>query len=123
MPLGVLAVVGTGNSLTAPPTVIRPILLPAVSVNHMAPSGPATMVSGRLSGVGTAYQLRAPAVVMRPMLLLSRAVNHSAPSGPLAMPYGEVPAGRANSVKPAGLGASSAIWLNGPLGEVARSSR
>src|SRR5688572_15678350 len=123
MPLGTLAAVGTANSLKVPSTVIRPILLPAVSVNHSAPSGPATMVSGRLSAVGTGNQVVVPDVVIRPIRLLSRAVNHSAPSGPFAMPYGAVPAGSANSVKPAGSGASVAIGVNGPVGEVARSSR
>ena len=40
---GSLDGVGIGNSVTVPAGVIRPILLPSNSVNHMFPSGPAAM--------------------------------------------------------------------------------
>ena len=39
--MGWLAAVGTGNSVTTPAVVIRPILLPLISVNQRLPSGPA----------------------------------------------------------------------------------
>ena len=43
MPRGRLPAVGTGNSVTAPAGVIRPIALPDSSANHRAPSGPTVM--------------------------------------------------------------------------------
>src|SRR5262245_20559249 len=48
---------------------IRPILLPVVSANHNAPSGPATMPMGLLPAVGIGNSVIAPPSVMRPILL------------------------------------------------------
>jgi hypothetical protein len=53
----------------APAGVIRPILLPACSVNQSAPSGPAMMPQGRPSDVGIENSAIAPAVVIRPIWL------------------------------------------------------
>jgi hypothetical protein len=81
--------VGTTNSLVkTPPVVMRPILLPPPSVNHSAPSGPATMLSGKLFAVGIVNSVTTPAVVIRPILLPLASVNQSAPSGPAAMASG-----------------------------------
>jgi len=41
---------GSGNSVTWPSVVIRPMRSAAVSVNHSAPSGPAAMPNGPQSG-------------------------------------------------------------------------
>jgi hypothetical protein len=41
MPRGSLLLVGTENTVIAPPVMIRPILFPLNSVNHRAPPGPA----------------------------------------------------------------------------------
>jgi hypothetical protein len=83
--------VGTTNSLVkAPAVVMRPILLPAPSVNHSAPSGPATMLSGKLLGVGIVNSVITPATVIRPILLVPVSVNHRAPSGPTATLSGEL---------------------------------
>jgi hypothetical protein len=48
---------------------IRPTLLPASSLNHIAPSGPGTIAIGRLFGVRIAYSVTAPAGVTRAILL------------------------------------------------------
>jgi hypothetical protein len=47
MPYGSLPALGSGNSVMTPPGVIRPIRLPARSVNHRLPSGPAAIQKGR----------------------------------------------------------------------------
>src|SRR5262249_58997935 len=52
MPSGPAPTVGTGNSVIAPDVVIRPILLPAFSQNHNAPSAAGVIPTGRLFGVG-----------------------------------------------------------------------
>src|SRR5215469_5108229 len=78
---------GTGYSVRSPAVVIRPILLPNSSVNHSAPSGPATIRLGnapRASG----YSVNAPSRVIRPTFEADRSTNHSAPSGPSAKPSG-----------------------------------
>src|ERR1039458_9037805 len=61
---------------------MRPILLPWNSVNHRAPSGPASITMGTAAGVGTRYSVIAPPRVMRPILLPACSVNQRAPSGP-----------------------------------------
>ena len=48
-----LPAVRTGNSVTTPAVVIRPILLPPPSVNQRLPSGPAAIAGGWLLAVGT----------------------------------------------------------------------
>ena len=68
MPSGLLAV-GIGNSVMTPAVVIRPILLPLLSVNQRLPSGPAVMPRGTASGVGIGNSVTTPAVVIRPILL------------------------------------------------------
>ena len=52
MPNGLLLAVGIVNSVTAPPALIRPMLLPLCSVNQRARSGPAVMPKGLLFAVG-----------------------------------------------------------------------
>ena len=54
----------------APAGVIRPILLPSISVNQRLPSGPAVMPSGLLlRRCGMANSVTTPAGVIRPILL------------------------------------------------------
>src|SRR5438094_10116722 len=55
MPTGWLSGVGMGYSVTAPPAVMRPMLLQRFSVNQRAPSGPVTIPCGDESGVGSGY--------------------------------------------------------------------
>jgi len=74
-----------------PAVVIRPILLPASSVNQSLPSGPAVMPFEVLAAVwmeNSSAAVMTPAVVMRPILLLAPSVNQSLPSGPAVMPAG-----------------------------------
>src|ERR1035441_10225906 len=100
---------GTRYSVTFPAVVISPTEVLAGSRNHMAPSGPRTIPSGKLgpgSGIVTrdpdvvilpitpvwvpvamklpdipvGYDVAVPLVVTRPMV--ERFVNQSAPSGP-----------------------------------------
>jgi hypothetical protein len=88
------------NSLKLPAVVIRPILLPPVSTNHSAPSGPTAIPWGPLPAVGTTKSLvMTPLVVMRPILSPPASVNHSAPSRPATMLSGKLFAvGMVNSV-------------------------
>jgi len=88
MSSGLLAAVGTGNSVTAPDIVIRPILSPSASANHSAPSGPAAMPIGKLAPVGMGNSVIAPYVVIRAILLPFSSANHSAPSDPAVIPAG-----------------------------------
>ena len=76
--------------MKTPAVVMRPILLPAPSVNHSAPSGPATMLSGKLFAVGIVNSVITPATVICPILLVPVSVNHRAPSGPAATLSGEL---------------------------------
>src|ERR1700689_903987 len=62
--------------------VIRPIVLLAGSVNHIAPSGPATTSDPSAGKPETGKLVTLPAVVIRPIPPAS--VNHRAPSGPAA---------------------------------------
>src|SRR5438067_4337867 len=102
MPVGMLAAVGTGYSVTVPAVVTLPILFVADSVNHRLPSGPATMPFGELAAVGTAYSVTVPVGVIVPILFAPFSVNHRLPSGPAVMSQGEAPAVMPveNSVKP-----------------------
>jgi hypothetical protein len=86
MPPGLLAAVGTGNSVTTP-EVILPILFPAYSVNQRLPSGPVVIPNGWLPAVGTRNSVGAPPSV-RPILLPRASVNQTLPSGPGAIPTG-----------------------------------
>jgi hypothetical protein len=56
-----------GNSLITPAIVIRPILLVFDSVNHKAPSGPATSAPRETLILGTGYSESTPLVVIRPI--------------------------------------------------------
>jgi hypothetical protein len=47
-----------------PSRVMRPILLPACSVNQRLPSGPAVMMFGVLAGVGTGNSVMLPVGVI-----------------------------------------------------------
>jgi hypothetical protein len=84
--------VGRGNSVIAPPVVMRPILLPSFSANHSAPSGPAAMPIGELDAVWIGNSVIVPLVVIRPMLFPLSSVNHSAPSGPAVTTIGRLDA-------------------------------
>src|SRR4051812_39198550 len=95
---GMLFGVGSGYSVTWPPVVIRPILLPLVSVNHRLLSGPTAMPCG-LPPLGSGYSVNWPLVEMRAILLPSLSANQLAPSGPLTMSPGKLSAvGILNSV-------------------------
>src|SRR5262249_23829409 len=61
-------VLGLAVQVPAAPVAIRPTRSPEDSVNHMAPSGPATMPSGRELAVGTSNSgfTRLPDVAIRP---------------------------------------------------------
>ncbi len=76
--------------MMAPPVVMRPILLVAVSVNHRLPSGPAVMPTGPLLAVGVGNSVILPLVVMRPIRFVAFSVNHRLPSGPAVMPAGKL---------------------------------
>src|SRR5215475_5308057 len=79
--------------------LMRPILPPPSSVNHMLPSGPAAMPAGADREVGTVYSVIWPAVVMLATLPLCSSVNQRLPSGPAAMTMGSAAeVGTANSV-------------------------
>src|SRR3954452_17546643 len=80
----------TGNSLTWPWTVIRPMRPLAASVNHSASSGPATMSWGSAFVVRPAVNsVVAPDGLIRTMVpFLPCAVYQSDPSAPAAMPTG-----------------------------------
>src|SRR5207249_3579589 len=82
IPAGPLAGVGMGNSMIAPETVIRPIMLPENWVNQRFASGPPVTPVGTLSGVGIGNSAKSPEVVTRPILLPPKdSVNHRFPSG------------------------------------------
>src|SRR2546421_664563 len=57
MSYGLLLSVGIGDSVMAPPGVIRPILLPPELVNHTLPSGAEVMPFGWLVCVGMGYSV------------------------------------------------------------------
>jgi hypothetical protein len=86
MMLGVLFGVGITYSVIAPAVVMRPILFCDGSVNHNAPSGPATIPLEPVpEAIG--YRVIVPEVVIRPTLeMLSE--NHKEPSGPAAISLG-----------------------------------
>ena len=61
--------------MIAPRIVIRPIRLPASSVNQTAPSGPAAIPRGAAAGVGIGNSVMIPFGVIRPILLPVAASN------------------------------------------------
>jgi hypothetical protein len=73
--------------------VMRPIALPACSVNQRAPSGPAAIHRGWLPGAKR-YSVIAPTIVMRPILEPFHSVNQSAPIGSHGYPAGLAVRGR-----------------------------
>src|SRR4051812_40859548 len=93
--------VGTANSVTVPVGVMRAILpLPSLSasVNHMLPSGPATMPLVPATP-GWENSVTRPLGVMRATLPKNDSANHRLPSGPAAMSFGGLaPWGNGNSV-------------------------
>src|SRR5262245_10953502 len=90
----------TGNSVTSPAVVTRPILLVESSVNQSAPSGPTAMATGMpKDGNGVvSNSVKAPDGVIRPILYALLSVNHRLPSGPGVMPSGLLNAGSGNCV-------------------------
>src|SRR5947209_6891314 len=108
---GMLFGVGSGYSVIWPLVVIRPILLPLVSVNHRLLSGPTAMPCG-LPPLGSGYSVNWPLVEMRAILLPSLSANQLAPSGPLTMSPGKLSAvGILNSVIPL----VTAAWAMGTV--------
>ncbi len=100
---GVLPAV-SGNSLTVPLVVIRPMLLLVGSVNQRLPSDPAVMALAGPAG-GVASSVIAPVSGTSVSIVPARSVNHMLPSGPGAMSIGVVlPAGTEYSmIVPPGL--------------------
>src|SRR5215510_12948372 len=89
MPSGPAPTVGTGNSVTAPDVVIRPILLPAFSQNHNAPSAAGVIPTGRLFGVGVSNSTKRPLRgSILPILDVPFSQNQRCRSGPNTMMYG-----------------------------------
>src|SRR5215469_541506 len=111
MVLGKLAGVGTGNSVSTPSGVMRPIRFPGISVNHRFPSGPAVITRGCPPAV-TGYSVTAPVEgTSRPIApvaaVVRRSVNHTLPSDPTATEVGLLAAvGTGYSV----IDPSSVIW-------------
>jgi hypothetical protein len=64
-----------------------PILLPACSVNHNAPSGPTTASPGMLPTVGIANSVIVPPA-SRPRMSPACSVNQRLPSGPMTRLWG-----------------------------------
>src|SRR5215831_18088271 len=89
MPSGPAPTVGTGNSVTAPDVVIRPILLPAFSQNHSVPSAVGVIPIGRLFGVGVSNSMKRPLPgFILPILDVPLSQNQRCRSGPNTMMYG-----------------------------------
>jgi len=86
MPSGPALGVGTGNSVMTPAVVMRPILLPAFSQNHSAPSAAGVIPIGRASGVGVANSTKLPSLgFIRPILDVPLSQNQRRRSGPNTM--------------------------------------
>ena len=78
--------IGTGNSVIVPSSVTRATLLPASSLNHIAPpSGSWTSEIGRLFHVGIGNSSSLPSGVTRPTALPTSSVNHIEPSEACSM--------------------------------------
>lgn len=88
MPCGKDEDVGMGYSTKIPLAVRPPILLPVLSANQSAPSGPQAIPFGSRSGVGNGNSVMAPAVAIPPMWPPENSVNQRAPSVPTAIPVG-----------------------------------
>src|SRR5260370_17344943 len=81
------------NSVTMPAGVMRPILLPVVSVNQRLPSGPSAMSNGVRPLPGSAKSVLWPAIVLLAIFSATGSVYHMLPSGPLMMPPVSAPPG------------------------------
>ena len=80
--------VGTGNCVTTPEGVIRPIVAGYTVVNHMFPSGPAVIFQGRpVTGYSSSNTGGLEGLIL-PMLSPYSSVNQMFPSAPKAMPWG-----------------------------------
>src|SRR2546423_90268 len=84
--------VGTGNSMTDPLVVIRPMALLPWSMNHRAPSDPAVMAVGAPLPESDGNSVTTWPGVILPMRPWLCSVNQRLPSGPAAMPTGPAPA-------------------------------
>jgi hypothetical protein len=75
--------VGSGNSVIAPCSVMRPILLPVFSANQRSSFGPSMMPIGVAFGVGSANSLNEESLGSnRPILDAPLSQNHRQPSAP-----------------------------------------
>src|SRR5215468_8905894 len=72
------------------------------SVNHMSPSGPATMPVGELDAVAIGNVVTVPDGVTRPISFELKSVNQTFPSGPPATPRG-LPVTGNSVIAPAGV--------------------
>src|SRR5262245_13734168 len=79
--------VGTGNSVTVPVMVIRPILLTPASVNQRLLSGPTAIpATSCVTPVGSSVIV--PDGVIRPILPELYSTNQTFPAGPATIPNG-----------------------------------
>src|SRR5262245_23305496 len=69
-------------------TLPMPSGKPDSSVNHSAPSAPATMSTGAEKACGTTNSAMLPFGSMLPIWLAAASVNHILPSGPRVIPAG-----------------------------------
>src|SRR5215831_6174017 len=110
------------NPVNTPLVVTLPIPSgkPDASVNHSAPSAPATISVGAEPDCGTTNSVIVPCGSMRPIWLAAASANHILLSGPRVMPSGwlllvgirndlnlEVPTGESNVWAPTGAAASA----------------
>lgn len=91
------------------PSSRRPTRSVFISVNHIAPSGPAVIPYGPHSG-GSATEVAVPSVAIRPMRWSCRRLNQSAPSGPEVMTAGAQPGPRSKTLVPPGIRAIWPLW-------------
>src|ERR1700730_5516535 len=76
-----------------------PILRACGCVNQTLPSGPSTIIAGRLSGVRIANSLTLPDAVTRAMRFALSSANHRLPSLPPTISAGPAPLGNSISVR------------------------
>src|SRR5579862_9063426 len=103
--------VGIVKYVDTPVVVMRPIELSPVSVNQIAPSGPAVMPSGKSAPAPIGNVLAVPAVVMRPTALADDSVNHNALSGPEVMSSGSYAQHASPNVVICGLGVVAVVGM------------
>jgi hypothetical protein len=81
----------SGNSVTVPTGVIRPILFDRASVNQRLPSGPRVIPAESVypsGALGTGNVVMIPLGVMRPIRIASPNINQRLPSGPAVIASG-----------------------------------